>query len=355
MRKMLLAGLAVAGMLRCPATAAEPSLCTRLADEARRAPVATWAQADPLAAWLRADLPAPPARAASALSQIPRWREAVGAMHDRPLEVQQLEGAPVYMLTVYGGTANCQTLVLLRGESGKAVVEVEPPFKLDGEMLCVTQSARFLRVLGEPAFVVGGAPTMDSPDVEYHMATWRDGAWRGRCRIAWRRQTAITPAARFCPPGSPVCEAGQLVAARVVQAYEASRAAGGAIDDVALSGGWRPAAAVLRAMAEVPDGRSGLRPFNPPFPLFGADERGLDPMLTVFSNADPRLLPVWVQGRWMQAVVGRAGVGWRESDAVLVTLSDPPGRAARGVASYQFRVRPTALREVVAEDMAAEK
>jgi hypothetical protein len=225
------------------------------------------------------------------------------------------------------------------------------PFKLEGEMLCVTQSARFLRVLGQPALVMGGAPTMASADMDYRIASWHDGAWQGRCRVQWRRQTAIVPGLRFCAPGSSVCEAGQAVAARVVQAYEASRDASRPIDDGAVNGRRRPDAAVLRAMAELPDGRSGQGPFNPQFPLFGADERKLDPMQTVFSNADPRLLPVWVGGRWMQATVGRAGVGWRESDAVLVTLAERPGKAAQEVASYQFRVRPTSLREVWVEDL----
>ncbi|MGZ7240522.1 hypothetical protein ACXWPE_09880, partial [Streptococcus pyogenes] len=58
-------------------------------------------------------------------------------------------------------------------------------------------------------------------------------------------------------------------------------------------------------------------------------------------------LPVWVDGQWWLAVVGRSGVGWREGSAVLVALFAPPGRAADGVASYQFRIMPTALREVV--------
>ncbi|MFN3302243.1 MAG: hypothetical protein ACK44A_00820 [Roseateles sp.] len=89
---------------------------------------------------------------------------------------------------------------------------------------------------------------------------------------------------------------------------------------------------------------------NPPFPRFGADEQGLDAMRTAFSNADPRRLPVRVGDRWWLAVVGRAGLGWREGDAVLVALFAPPGRAADGVASYQFLVAPTGLREATAAD-----
>lgn len=351
MKRCIAAGMLLAAAWSASASGEEPTLCARLADAAQRAPAGIWAQDKPLAGWIRADLPPPPAQAASALSSAARWREAVGAMHDRPLDVKQLGGTPLYMLSEFDGTANCQTLVLLRAEPGKPVEEVTMPFSAEGELLCVTQSARFLRVLGEPALVVGGATSMASPDVDYRIATWRGGGWQGRCAISWRRQTAIVPSQRFCAPGASTCEAGQSVAARVVQAYEASRAAKRPIDESAVNGGRQPDAAVLRAMSRLPDSRSGHGPFNPQFPLFGADERKLDPMLTVFSNADARLLPVWVQGHWMQAIVGRAGVGWRESDAVLVTLSEAPGEAAQAVASYQFRVRPVSLREVVVEDL----
>lgn len=331
------------------APAAEPSLCARLADEARRAPAASWAQADPLSAWMKPVEASPPSPTTAALEFDPRWREAVGAMHDRPLEVQQLAGSPVYMASEYGGTANCQVLVLVEAKPGQPSRQLQPPFDLEPLELCVTQSASFARVLGQPALVVGGAPSMTSPDIAYRIATWNGQGWAGRCSITLKRRTAMSFVQRFCPPGSKACDAGQPVAQRLAQAYEAARAANQPLDPVAFNGGRRPdgvAAAALNA----PAGAGNVGDVNPPFPLFGADEKSLDPMSTVFSNADPRRLPVFVDGRWWMAVVGRAGVGWREGDAVLVALFAPPGRAVDGVASYQFRVGPTGLAEAVARD-----
>lgn len=212
--------------------------------------------------------------------------------------------------------------------------------------LCTTQSAGFARVLGRPAFIVGGAPSMTSPDLHYRIATWADGGWAQRCSIKLRRLTAMTAAQRYCAPGSKVCDVGQSVAQRLAQAYEAARTLNRPLDAGAFNMGHVPDAGVVAALNPplAEDGAVGN--MNPPFPLFGADQARLDPMLTVFSNADPRVLPVQVDGRWWLAVVGRSGVGWREGDAVLVALFAPPGRAADGVASYQFLSRPNGLRDV---------
>ena len=73
-------------------------------------------------------------------------------------------------------------------------------------------------------------------------------------------------------------------------------------------------------------------------------------MNITFSNGDPRRLPVFIDGRWWLAVVGRGGVGWREGEAVLVALFAPPGRPADAVASYQFITGPAGLQEAVAVD-----
>ena len=351
MKTMSRAAAVLAGMAACAAMGAEPSLCTRLAEEARRAPGATWMQPDPLSAWIRPAAPASASPTVAALAGDMRWRVALASDHEP--EVQRLEGSHLYMLSDVQGTAHCQSLLLVDAQPGRAPREVQPPFGLEG--LCMTQSAGFARVLGQPAFIAGGAPSMTSPDFGYRIATWSGTGWNEACRVTLRRQAAMSVGQRFCPPGSKVCAAGQGVARRLALAYEASRTAKQPLDDVAFNRGRRPDAAVAAALNPPLDEPGAVGDMNPPFPLFGADEKRLNPMATVFSNADPRRLPVWVGDRWWIAVVGRSGVGWREGDAVLVALFAPPGRTADGVASYQFEVRPTALREVVAEDLGPEK
>lgn len=338
MSKRLLAVLMLASLSTHAARAAGPSLCSRLAGEVRKAPAATWAQPDPLAAWVKPARQSRPSPIVTALASDARWREQVVASENRPLAVQQLDGTPIYMVDDVAGTGRCQSLVLVEALPGRPSRQLKPPFEWQRMNLCTTQSAFFATVLGQPAFVVGGAPSMTSPDIHYRIASWNGRGWAPHCSVKLRRTTAMTLAQRFCPPGGEVCDAGQPVAQRLAQAYEVARHTGKPLDAQAFNGGARPDAAL-----------AAVKPaLNPQFPLFGADEKPLDPMRTVFSNADPRALPVLVKGRWWLAIVGRSGVGWREGDAVLVALFTPPAGEVDGVASYQFRIAPAGLRDVTA-------
>ncbi len=348
MNKAWLASLALAGLTGGAAGAGQLSLCMRLADEVRQAPAAAWTRDDPMSAWIQPAPPASPSPTVKALATDARWREQLGVPEDRPLPVHRLEGTPVYMVDEVAGTAACQSLLLSEAQSGKPARQIRPPFGLEGQdmSLCMTQSAFFARVLGRPSFLVGGAPSMISPNLHYRIATWVDGAWAQPCGITVRRTTALTAAQHFCAPGSPVCDTGLPVAQRLAQAYEAARAANRPLDATAFNGGPTPDAAVASALNPPLAEENAVGNMNPPFPVFGADASRLNPMLNVFSNAAPRVLAVQVEGRWWMAVVGRSGVGWREGDAVLVALFAPPGRAADGVASYQFLSRPSGLRDV---------
>jgi hypothetical protein len=350
MNKALLAGCMLAALTTAVACAATPSLCTRLAEEARHAPAATWAAAEPLAPWLKPVGDASPSATVKALATDARWRDMLAAMGEHPLGVQQLPGEPIYLVEDVAGTAACQSLVLVEARPGRPARPLAAPFDLGRMNLCTTQSARFATVLGQPAFVVGGAPTMTSLDLHYRVAPWTGSGWAPSCRLTLRRGATMSPGQRFCPEGSKVCEAGQAVAARLAQAYEANRGSTTQLDVRAFNGGHLPDARLAGALNPPLAEPGAIGDMNPPFPLFGADENRLDPMQTLFSNAAPQRLPVFVDGRWWLAVVGRSGVGWREGDAVLVALFAPPGRAADGVASYQFHVGPAELREVVAAD-----
>lgn len=347
MNKALLAGLALTSLT---AVAAEPSLCARLADEARRAPSEVWATPDPLAAWVKPTGSARQSPTVTSLANDAHWRELLAVTEGQSVGVQQLEGAPVYLVEAFAGTANCQSLVLVEARPGRPARRLPPPFDLEHMDLCMTQSAGLAQVLGRPAFIAGGAPSMVSPDLHYRVAAWTGQGWGQACGLKLRRGTAMAPEKRFCAPGAQVCAAGQAEAEKLAQAYEADRASKVQFDAKAFAGGRSPDAVVVAALNPPLATPGAIGDTNPPFPLFGADDKRLDPMLTTFSNADPRRLPVFIDGRWWLAVVGRAGVGWREGDAVLVAMFMPPGRPGDGVASYQFRTRPVSLLGAVATD-----
>jgi len=345
MNKGIWAGLALAlSWSAGAADAAGPSLCARLADEARRLPAAAWAGPEPLGRWLNWAEPGEPSAAAQALAADPQWRERVGASAGGVVGVRHLAGTPVHLVESFAGTANCQSAVLVEARAGGPAREL--PAGLDDVDLCTTRSARLAQVFGHPALVVGGTTTMTSEDHRYRITPWAGTGWGPSCRVEWRLRTALESASRYCAPGAAVCEAGQPVARQLALAYES----GGPLEAQRLAGGRQPDVAMLDALASAPTDDGALGDLNLPLPLFGADRAALAPMDAQFSNADPRRLPVFIGGRWWLAIVGRGGVGWREGGAVLVALFAPPGRAGDAVASYQFLVGPAGLREAVARD-----
>ncbi|MBW8847112.1 MAG: hypothetical protein JF607_19265 [Burkholderiales bacterium] len=353
MNRSLLAGLALACLGGGAADAAEPSLCMQLADKARQLPSAAWAKPEPLAPWLQPSRRSSPRKLSpteAVLASDARWREQIGAPAGWVVGVDHLAGTPVYLIEHLAGTANCQSLVLVEAEPGQPARELAPPFRLEGMDLCTTQSAQFAQVLGRPALVVGGAPSMISPDRHYRISAWTPQGWGQACQLELRLHSTMAPARRFCAPGAALCDAGQPVAQQLAQAYEADRASKLPLDAERFAAGRQPDAGVLAALNPPLAEPGAVGDFNLPLPLFGADDKGLDAMQTQFSNADPRRLPVFIDGRWWLAVVGRGGVGWREGEAILVALFAPPGRPTDAVAAYQFITGPAGLRDAVARD-----
>lgn len=353
MDKRLLAGAMLACLSIQAVCAAEPSLCMRVAEKAREAPAETWARSDPIAKWVRWSDRDHPSPEVLAFAQVPHWLELLAPPSNHQVRADRLADTPVHLVEYVAGTAICKRFILIEAKLGQAARQLASPIGLEDDTeLCMTRSARFATVLGQPALVVGGAPSMTSADLSYRISAWTDGAWGRVCGLNLRRRTSMQAAQRFCAPGSELCNVAQPVAQRLAQAYEAARAANKPLDEKAFSDGQTPdaaaAAAAVAALNPPLTTPGSIGNVNPPSPLFGADETRLDPMLTTFS--DPRRLPVFIDGRWWLAIVGRSGVGWREGGAVLVSLFAPPGRPGDGVASYQFRFQPVGLREATAAD-----
>lgn len=353
MKRMLWAA-GIAATLGMTAThAAEPSLCAQLADKARQLPAAAWAGPEPLGRWLQwVDGRKRPGRSRTetALANDPRWRERLSGTADGNVAVRQLPDTPVLLLESFGGTANCQSVALVEVRPGQAVRELPPPFQLAEQNLCVTRYARLARVFDHPALVVGGAQEMSGSSYAYRIAAWQDAGWAPSCSLELKLRQTMTPAQHFCAPGASVCQAGQAVAQQLALAYDADRRLKLRLDEARFADGHAPDVAVRSALDAPLTDEGAVGDFNLPLPVFGADRRTLDPMKTQFSNADPRRLSVFIEGRWWLAVVGRAGVGWREGDAVLVALFAPPGRPGDAVASYQFVTGPAGLKGAVARD-----
>lgn len=333
-----------------PSVPPAPSLCTRLAAEMREAPASHWASSDPLSRWVvRAEGGSP---FAETLSSDPVWLAELGLESDRRLSVSHLRQAQLHLIEEVGGTANCQAFVALaRAQAGQVPRRLALPFELDLKNLCTTRSADLALVLGEPAFMVGGAPSMTSPEREYRLAPWTGEAWGSSCSLRWTERTAIRPGQHFCAEGKEkLCAAGQALALRLAKAYEAAPAPRQNQGWAHFAGPQVPSKPMLDFMHRLftqPPEPDSIGADNPPFPLVGPTD-GNSLSLLNFSNADLLRVPVKLQGRWWLALVGRAGIGWRQTDAVLVSLFAPPGRMADAVASYQFLVKTTGLQRVSA-------
>ena len=285
-----------------------------------------------------------------ALAADPRWLDRVYASEGEAVTVDHLAGTPVYLVSHVAGTASCQALVLVEIQPGQPARELPPPFKVNGMELCYKQRAQFAEVLDRPALVASGDASTGRPDRDYSIAPWTGKGWGRACGLTLRMRVTMAPGQRFCSPGGSVCEAGRQVAEQLAKAYEADRTSSASLDPSRFMAGRKPDAAVITALRTPLAERGAVGDFNLDLPVFGADVRRLGAMNASFSNAHPRRLPVFIDGRWWLAVVGRGGVGWREGESILVALFAPPGRPTDAVASYQFITGPAGLREAVARD-----
>lgn len=318
--------------------AAEPSLCERLADEARRLPVSAWDKDEPLGRWILPSRPAgrQPSRTERALANDVRWQDKVTAPSAQHIGVQHLQGTPVYLLDFVSGTAHCQQYVLAEVRAGQPPQELESPLPTTG--LCMGGWARLAWVMNRPALVAGEAPSAGAAEGHYDIAAWTGKGWGLACRLNLRLRTQLTPTLRFCAPGSAVCEAGKAAALGLAMGSEGEGAA-----DVDATVQGQPDDEVIAALnSPLPD-PGAVGDSNLPLPTFGAKDPSRNGFLMQFSSWDPARLPVFIDGRWWLAVVGRGGIGWRKGNAVNVALFAPPGRAADAMASYQFGFVQTGL------------
>ena len=325
--------------------AAETSVCTRLAEEARRLPPTAWDGSEPLKRWIQTPRPSGDKRsvAETALANDAQWRDKVTASSDDRVGVQHLQGTPVYLIDHVAGTAHCQQYVLAEVREGRPPQELESPLQPDTG-LCMGGWARFARVMNRPALVTGDAPSAHSPEGEYRIAAWTAEGWAPSCSLKLRLRTRLTPLQGFCAPGAAVCAQGQAVAFRLATASQAGSAA-----EADLASG-QPPPEVLAALDPPLREPGAVGDSNLPLPTFGAKDGRRNDMRMQFSNSSGERLPVLIGNRWWLAVVGRAGIGWRIGDAVNVALFAPPGRAADAVASYQFGFEQTGLLDATAAD-----
>ncbi|CAM3646795.1 hypothetical protein [Roseateles saccharophilus] len=347
-RTAWLGGLAFALAGLAATAQAGPSACAEVAAQARKLPESGWAAPEPLAPWLRRYEPRHPRAMLTAVEQDllddPRWRQAVSATPDQPLSIERLRGTPIYRVDQVAGSAGCQTYVLVEARSGQPARPLATPIPVEQPMgLCTTQSAFFATVQGQPALVVGGHDSMIGLDQHYRVSTWDGKAFGPACTLALKLHGRLRQAEQHCRSDAGWCSGAAALARELAQAYDRDRRGGAKLDPEKFADGHSPDR-ILRTTLRQPDlgpgaaGDEGLQ-----LPLLGDEARDRDIFLSSYANVDVRRLAVWLDGRWWQVVVGRAGIGWRESTDTLVTLYEPLGRAIDAQAGWRFTLEASGL------------
>jgi hypothetical protein len=334
---------------------AGPSACADVAAHARKLPDAAWRTREPLAAWLRRQEPRHPQAALTStereLLESPRWRQALQAAPDLPLSIERLQGTSVYRVEVFEGSANCQRYVLMEARAGLPPRALDAPFRGEHALdLCTTQSAFFATVAGQPALVAGGVGSMLGLDQHYRVATWDGKGWAPACSLTLKLRGHLRVAEQRCAGEGGWCAAATALSRRLAEAYDDERRGGARLDALAFTEGREPER-VLSASLRHPDtGRGAAGDPALQLPLLGEPARDRDEFLSSYANVDVRRLAVWLDDRWWTAVVGRAGIGWRESTSTLVTLYGPLGRASDAQAAYRFTLEAAGLAAAAASN-----
>lgn len=320
MNRTIMAAAAVC--LSLPGLAAgseQGSLCEQVAAQARRLPAADWSgPRDPYRRWVERVEPASRQKLSPLeieLLQAPELRKALDAETDQMLGLSRLPGSDLYRLDLFGGSANCQSFVFVQAAPGRERRSVPTPIPASP---CWTQHGEFARVMGAPAFVVGGLDGTGQFHRTYRIAPWHQDDWGPVCTLRLKFAKGARLAGQHCSADGPTCDAAEALSMRVVHAYEAELDGGSEVALAQFAGGER-VPAELQAIADA----SKARWHTPP--ALSADLSGGNAFLTGLANARVRTVALKVSGRWVLAFVGRAGVGWRESETTLVgmyTVSD---------------------------------
>ncbi|MCV2348418.1 hypothetical protein [Paucibacter sp. Y2R2-4] len=350
-------GSALLALAPLGAAVAAP-LCEQLASQARGLPETAWrAVNSPMRELLRFES-RPQGRVPAALLRelrhSPDMREALGITSDSAFEIERLSGTQVYRVDAFGGSANCQSSVFYQIKPKGKPKRIDAPFE---DSLCATQSGAFGHPLGQAAYVVYGSSSALSQDEVIQLAPWTGRGWGAVCKlslsfkIAYRisrefcadpalcastRQTALALARAYSKTREPELEQEAHDKAMEERGLDTSRWAEGRVPDEEFSQALRRMDSQIEA------------PQSIEFPSFDADPRSLDVFISSYANVDVRKVPLLLNGQWVLAVVGQAGVAWRESTVTLVSLFLLKDGQLQPVASFQVQAERARLREALA-------
>lgn len=297
---------------------AAPSLCEGLAQTLSRTPAAASQQAaDPLKQRLALATAQPLALAAAELSESVAV-ELLPEVSPAELALERLPGQALLHLYTYQGTAGCQLSRFALPEGAGRWRLVAGPALLDERSSpCGTLSGSLARLDGQPVFVVHGRERQTEEAEVYRLAAWEGAQWGPSCSLHLRYPLRYRLESAHCAAAPAICRRAQALALSLGERYDRARASGARFEP--------PRAA--RAPAALKAALSRLDLTVPPaFP--GAERAAADAFTAGYANADLQAFALSMDGRWFLALLGHAGVGWRESAQTLLGLyvPDPAGQ-----------------------------
>jgi hypothetical protein len=161
-------------------------------------------------------------------------------------------------------------------------------------------------------FVQYGANSQTTVDQDIKLTPWVGNAWGAGCELDLTFSLAYVRTERFCGDQT-VCDAADRIAPALAAAYELKRNAGGDIADFTF--GATPSQQARQAPRPLMDPRTSVE--TTVFPTFGQKAQAQFPF---YSYEGFVLFPLTLDGRSVLAALGHAGVGWRESADVLVSV-----------------------------------
>ena len=326
------------------APAADISPCEVVAAQARKLGDARWSAegtsvVEGLVEMTPAAPPQSPAEAQVAVQASVRRALDLSDGHSR-VEVRRLPGTDVFEASHVSGTAACQSLAFVRSAPGaSAQILSSPPIR--GE-LCASSYAHVGRVAGRPALVqvtrsgrsAGEANAAREPLISLRVTPWTGSGWGRACEVGFLLQAERRLSDRLCARPAD-CQTFESTAQVLAAAFNRTKA-----QDALYR---RPATPVRYGLNPPPSStqpmvgqvRAHLQRTQRDLPMFGKTPS--IPVMPGFSGEELDIVPTEVDGRWMVAVVGFPGIGWRQDrDVTLVTLYEP-GKAATAKATYIFR------------------
>ncbi len=303
------------------AQAAEPSLCRRLAVQARAVAPAAWDKGDAALAPALSlmDDSSASTGVAQRISEDAAVRKALDAGAYEPIPAEILPDVRLAMAVRTEGTLECREFAFARLDAQGKPSLVPAPARIahnrEGD-LCWTRTADLGHVFGQAAVVEHGANDQTTDDEDIFVTPWTAAGWGRTCAVKLRFRRAFALTARHCGDAAVCAMAGDQAPA-IAKAYDDYRrlASQKAAFTAPGQGSTTPPDAIA-AYALDHAGGTGV----PDFPLFGDKPDPSSPEGEGFSYSGLAYFPLTLGGVTYLAAAGHAGVGWRESDTTLLAV-----------------------------------